>query len=421
MTRSKQLPKQAHEPVYRRALTQLDDAADHLGLEADIHAQLRSPKRELTVAVPVRMDDGLVRVFTGHRVQHSLHRGPGKGGIRYHPDVSLDEIRALAMWMTWKGAIAGIPFGGSKGGVACDPKTMSDAELERLTRRFALEVAPIIGPQVDIPAPDVNTTDQTMAWFLDALSAGDAPEYATVTGKPVELGGSLGRAEATGRGVMVATRRARASLDMGLDGARIGVIGYGKVGYWAAQLLSLEGARVVAASDSTSAVHSACGIDPSDLLRHKRANGSFAGYPLAEEIDHKDLLGLQLDILVPAAKERQIDEDNAGSISAGMIVEGANGPTTGGAEAILRDKGVLLVPDILANAGGVVVSYLEWVQNIQGYAWELREVNLKMEQILTRAFDQVQDTANRYGTDMRAGATILAVSRVSDAIRLRGL
>ncbi len=421
MTRSKQLPKQAHEPVYRRALTQLDDAADHLGLEADIHAQLRSPKRELTVAVPVRMDDGLVRVFTGHRVQHSLHRGPGKGGIRYHPDVSLDEIRALAMWMTWKGAIAGIPFGGSKGGVACDPKTMSDAELERLTRRFALEVAPIIGPQVDIPAPDVNTTDQTMAWFLDALSAGDAPEYATVTGKPVELGGSLGRAEATGRGVMVATRRARASLDMGLDGARIGVIGYGKVGYWAAQLLSLEGARVVAAADSTSAVHSACGIDPSDLLRHKRANGSFAGYPLAEEIDHKDLLGLQLDILVPAAKERQIDEDNAGSISAGMIVEGANGPTTGGAEAILRDKGVLLVPDILANAGGVVVSYLEWVQNIQGYAWELREVNLKMEQILTRAFDQVQDTANRYGTDMRAGATILAVSRVSDAIRLRGL
>ena len=421
MTGSKQLPKQAHEPVYRRALAQLDDAAGHLGLEAGIHAQLRSPKRELTVAVPVRMDDGRVKVFTGHRVQHSLHRGPGKGGMRYHPDVSLDEIRALAMWMTWKGAITSIPFGGSKGGVACEPKTMSDAELERLTRRFALEVAPIIGPQADIPAPDVNTTDQTMAWFMDALSAGDAPEFATVTGKPVELGGSLGRAEATGRGVMVATRRARASLDMGLDGARIGVIGYGKVGYWAAQLLSLEGARVVAAADSTSAVHSACGIDPSDLLRHKRANGSFAGYPLAAEIDPKDLLGLHLDILVPAAKERQIDEDNAGSISAGMIVEGANGPTTGAAEAILRDKGVLLVPDILANAGGVVVSYLEWVQNIQGYAWELREVNLKMEQILTRAFDQVQDTANRYGTDMRAGATILAVSRVSDAIRLRGL
>ena len=421
MTRSKQRLRQPHEPVYRHALDQLDDAAERLGLEADIHAQLRRPKRELTVAMPVRMDDGDVRVFTGHRVQHSLHRGPGKGGMRYHPDVSLDEIRALAMWMTWKGAITGIPFGGSKGGVACDPKTMSEAELERLTRRFALEIAPIIGPRVDIPAPDVNTTDQTMGWFMDALSAGDAPEFATVTGKPVELGGSLGRAEATGRGVMVAARRARASLDLGLDGARIGVIGYGKVGYWAAQLLSQEGARVVAAADSSSAVHSSSGIDPSDLLRHKRASGSFSGYPLANEIDLKGLLGLELDILVPAAKERQIDEGNADSITARMIVEGANGPTTGGAEAILRDKGVLFVPDILANAGGVVVSYLEWVQNMQGYAWELREVNLKMEQILTRAFNQVRDTANTHGTDMRAGATILAVSRVSEAIRLRGL
>ena len=421
MTGSRQRAQQVHEPVYRRALDQLDDAADRLGLEDEIHAQLRSPKRELTVAVPVRMDDGGVRVFTGHRVQHSLHRGPGKGGMRYHPDVSLDEIRALAMWMTWKGAITGIPFGGSKGGVACDPGTMSETELERLTRRFALELAPIIGPQVDIPAPDVNTTDQTMAWFMDALSAGGAPQFAAVTGKPVDLGGSPARAEATGRGVMVATRRARASLDMGLEGARVGVIGYGKVGYWAAHLLSLEGARLVAAADSTGAVHSACGIDPSDLLRHKRENGSFAGYTLAEEIDPKDLLGLQLDILVPAAKERQIDEGNAGDITAGMIVEGANGPTTGGAEAILRDKGVQLVPDILANAGGVVVSYLEWVQNIQGYAWELGEVNLKMEQILTRAFDQVIDTANSYGADMRAGATILAVSRVAEAIRLRGL
>lgn len=421
MTTSKQQPEQAHEPVYRRALAQLDDAADRLGLEPDVHAQLRSPKRELTVSVPVRMDDGAVRVFTGHRVQHSLHRGPGKGGMRYHPDVSLDEIRALAMWMTWKVAITGIPFGGSKGGVACDPKEMSEAELERLTKRFAVEIAPIIGPQIDIPAPDVNTTEQTMAWFMEALSAGDAPEYATVTGKPVELGGSLGRAEATGRGVMVAARRARASMDMGLEGARAGVIGYGKVGYWAARLLSLEGARVVAAADSTSAVHSACGIDPSDLLRHKRANGSFAGYPLAEEIDSNDLLGLELDILVPAAKERQIDEANAGSITAGMIVEGANGPTTGRAEAILRDKGVLVVPDILANAGGVVVSYLEWVQNMQGYAWELREVNLKMEQILTQAFDKVLDTADKHATDMRSAATILAVSRVSEAIRLRGI
>ena len=409
------------EPVLARALAQLDAAAGRLGLSAEIHRRLRAPRRELTVSVPVRMDDGRAEVLTGHRVQHSLDRGPAKGGIRYHPDVSLDETRALAMWMTWKTAITEIPYGGSKGGVACDPRAMSEGELERLTRRFAIEISPILGPHVDIPAPDVNTDSGTMAWFMDALSPGGAPNRAAVTGKPVELGGSLGRAEATGRGVMVAAGRARAAAGTGLAGARVGVIGYGKVGYWAAQLLCDEGAVLVAASDSSSAVHSASGIDPRELLSHKRSAGSLAGYPEAGALDPEELPSLEMDILVPAAREGQLHSGNADSVRAGLVVEGANGPTTRGAEAILLERGVEVVPDILANAGGVVVSYLEWVQNLQGRAWDLGRVNSAMEEILGRAFDEVNAAADRHGVCMREGATILAVDRVAGAIAARGL
>ena len=413
---------ESHEPVYRRALNQLDDAAERLGLDPGIHSRLRQPQRELTVSLPVRMDDGRVKVFTGHRVQHSLDRGPGKGGIRYHPRVSLDEVRALAMWMTWKGAITGIPYGGAKGGVTCDPKSMSQGELERLTRAFATGIAPIIGPDRDIPAPDVNTNSQTMAWFMDALSTGNgAPDYAVVTGKPVHLGGSLGRTEATGRGVMVAARQAAAQKGMALKGARVGVLGYGNVGYWAAHLLCKEGARLVAVSDSVSAVYSADGMDADGLLEYKRANRSFKGYAHADALSPEDVPGLDLDILVPAALEGQIHEGNADSIKARIIVEGANGPTTGEAEAILLDKGVLLVPDILANSGGVVVSYFEWVQNVQRYAWDLDQVTSRMEKILTRAFEEVHRTAQQHDTDMRTGAMLLAVGKVAQAMETRGL
>jgi glutamate dehydrogenase (NAD(P)+) len=418
-TNIKQSP--AHEPVYERALDQLDDAAERLGLDSGTHQRLRQPTRELTVSLPIKMDDGQTQVFTGHRVQHSLVRGPAKGGFRYHPGVSLDEVRALAMWMTWKGAITSIPYGGAKGGITCNPKEMSQGELESLTRAYAKGIAPIVGPQRDIPAPDVNTTAQMMAWFMDALSpAGGAPNYATVTGKPVALGGSLGRTEATGRGVMVAARQAAQQLGIPLDGARIGVMGYGNVGYWAAHLLCREGARLVAASDSVSAVYSANGMDADGLLEYKRRNRSFKDYANADALTPEDIPGLDLDILVPAALEGQINGGNADEIKARIIVEGANGPTTGEAEPILRDKGILVVPDILANAGGVVVSYFEWVQNIQAYAWELDEVNARMERILIRSFEEVRATATKHDTDMRTGAMLLAVSKVAEAMETRG-
>jgi glutamate dehydrogenase (NAD(P)+) len=411
-----------HEPVYRRALHQLDDAAERLGIDAGLHARMRQPRRELTVSLPVRMDDGQTQVFTGHRVQHSMVRGPAKGGFRYHPGVSLDEVRALAMWMTWKGAITGIPYGGAKGGITCNPKTMSQGELERLTRRFAAEIAPIIGPDKDIPAPDVNTNGQIMAWFMDELSAGPqgAPNYATVTGKPLHLGGSVGRTEATGRGVMVAARQAAAQIGLSLEGARVGVMGYGNVGYWAAHLLAREGARLVAVSDSVSAVYSTHGLDADGLLEYKQRNRSFKDYPNGDAISPEDVPALDLDILVPAALEGQINEGNADAISAKVIVEGANGPTTQEADPILMDKGTLVVPDILANAGGVVVSYFEWVQNVQGYGWELSEVTTRMEKILTRSYEQVQEISQKHGTDMRAGAMLLAVNTVAKAMETRG-
>ena len=412
------------QPVsaYATAVQQFRTAADRLGLDEGTRGILSLPKRELTVHFPVKMDDGGVQVFTGYRVQHNMARGPGKGGIRFHPDVDLDEIKALAMWMTWKCAIADIPYGGAKGGVTCQPKAMSVGELERLTRRYATEISIIIGPDRDIPAPDVNTDDRVMAWIMDTVSMHlGFTTPGIVTGKPLSVGGTLGRSEATGRGVLIAVREAAKRAGLPLDGARVVVQGYGNVGYHAARLLAHHGCVVTAVSDSSSAVHSTSGLDPDDIKQHKTANGSFAGYASGDSIPPDQLLEIPCDVLVPAALEGEITGRNADRIAARIIVEGANGPTTPEADAILYDKGVLVVPDILANAGGVVVSYFEWVQDIQRYFWDIDEVNSKMESILVRSFDQVADMAHKDRISMRDAAMSIAVSRVVTAVEDRGV
>ena len=411
-----------HGPVYDMAVRQFDAAADRLGVDDGIRQMLAHPKRELTVHFPVQMDNGKIEVFTGYRVQHNMARGPGKGGIRYHPDVTLDEVKALAMWMTWKCAVTGIPYGGAKGGVVCQPKSMSPVELERLTRRYATEISVIIGPDRDIPAPDVNTDGRVMAWIMDTVSMHRGFTVpAIVTGKPLSVGGTLGRIDATGRGVMIAAREAAARVGLGLKGLRVAVQGYGNVGYIAAQLLDEQGCVIIAASDSSGGVYSESGIDPDSLCAHKDASGGIAGYREADPVSARDVLEVPCDVLIPAALERAIDADNAGNIRASIVVEGANGPTTAEADAILESNGVTVVPDILANAGGVVVSYFEWVQDTQGYFWDIDEVNGRMESIMVRSFDQVADLAGRDGIPMRDAATMLAVSRVAEATRDRGV
>ena len=415
-------PSQRVESVNEMAVRQLKRAADRLGIDDGTFQILSRPKRELTVNFPVRMDNGGLQVFTGHRVQHNLVRGPGKGGIRYHPDVTLDEVRALAMWMTWKCAVTGIPYGGAKGGVTCDPKSMSVGELERLTRRYATEISVFIGPDRDIPAPDVNTDGRVMAWIMDTMSIHrgfTAPGI--VTGKPLSIGGTVGRVEATGRGVMVTTREAAQRIGMPLKGARVAVQGFGNVGYHATRLLAQQGCKIVAASDSTSAVCSEGGLDPDDLRRYKDANRSLAGYEGADAIPQQDILTIPCDILVPAALEGEITGENAGKIQARIVAEGANGPTTPEADSILHDKGVIAIPDILANAGGVVVSYFEWVQNIQGYSWSIDEVTQRMESIMVRSFAEVADLAKSEQVNMRDAAVMLAVRRVVEALRDRGV
>jgi glutamate dehydrogenase (NAD(P)+) len=383
---------------------------------------LSRPRRELTVNFPVEMDNGEVRVFTGYRVQHNLAAGPGKGGIRYHPDVTLDEVRALAMWMTWKCAVTGIPYGGAKGGVACQPKDMSARELERLTRRYATDISIMIGPDQDIPAPDVNTNAQTMAWFMDTISMNRGITMpGVVTGKPLSIGGTFGRVEATGRGVMIAAREAALQMDMALEGARVVVQGYGNVGYHAARLLAEQGCVLVGVADSRTGVYSETGLDAEDLRQYKDTNGSFAGYPEADAVSPQELLELPCDILVPAAIEGQLTGDNADRIKARIIVEGANGPTSPEADQILNDQGILVVPDILANAGGVVVSYFEWVQDMQRYFWELDQVNQQMESILVRSFAQVTELAQKENVTMRDAAMLLAVGRVVEAMEVRGV
>jgi glutamate dehydrogenase (NAD(P)+) len=408
--------------VYAMALAQFQSAADRLDIDEGIRRVLSVPKRELTVAIPVRMDDGEVKVFRGYRVQHNLARGPGKGGIRYHPDVTLDEVKALAMWMTWKCAITGIPYGGAKGGVTCQPKEMSQGELERMTRRYATEISILIGPDRDIPAPDVNTDGRIMAWIMDTISMnGGFTVPGVVTGKPVSVGGSLGRVDATGRGVMISVMEAAARLGVDLRGARVVLQGYGNVGFTAARLLVEQGCKLIAAGDSIGASYCETGMNPIDLNTHKDSSGTVGGYPGSEQVSSQELLALPCDILIPAALEAQIRGDNAAGVRARIVVEGANGPTTPEADAILADNGVMVVPDILANAGGVVVSYFEWVQDIQRYFWDIGEINQKMDKIIADSFAEVFAISQTEKVDMRQAAMILAVSRLDEAIKARGL
>ena len=411
-----------HGPVYSMAVQQFSAAADRLGVDDGIRQMLTYPKRELIVHFPVQMDNGEVKVFTGYRVQHNMARGPGKGGIRYHPGVTLDEVKALAMWMTWKCAVTGIPYGGAKGGVTCQPKGMSPTELENLTRRYATEISVMIGPDRDIPAPDVNTDGRVMAWIMDTVSMHQGfTVSAIVTGKPLSVGGTLGRVEATGRGVMIAAREASARAGLRLDGLRVAVQGYGNVGYIAARLLAEQGCVIVGASDSSGGAYSDTGLDPDALRAHKDASGAIAGYGEADAVSSREILEVPCDILIPAALEGEIDVGNAGRIEASIVVEGANGPTTAEADAILASNGVTVIPDILANAGGVVVSYFEWVQDIQRYFWDIGEVNGRMESVMTRSFDEVAELAGREGILMRDAATMLAVGRVAEATRDRGV
>jgi glutamate dehydrogenase (NAD(P)+) len=404
------------------ALAQYEGAAKHLALTRGIDALLRAPERELTVNFPVRMDDGGTQVFRGYRMQHSTARGPGKGGIRYHPDVTPDEVRALAMWMTWKCAVMNLPYGGAKGGVVCDPKRLSLRELENLTRRYATEISLLISPEGDIPAPDVNTTPQIMAWIMDTYSMHRGHRIpAVVTGKPVAVGGSLGRSEATGRGVMIATREALVRRDQPLTGARVAVQGFGNVGSVSATLLHDAGARIVAVSDSQGGTLNARGLDPRALARHKREAARLADYPGGEPIDNAALLAVDCDVLIPAAIEQQLTATNAEQVRARLVVEAANGPTTPEADAILAARDILVVPDILANAGGVVVSYFEWVQDLQAFFWTEEEINQRLEQLMVRAFAEVSATAQGRGTDPRTAALIRAIERVAEAITLLGI
>jgi glutamate dehydrogenase (NAD(P)+) len=410
------------ENPWEMARRQFNHAADHLTLKRGIRDFLVLPHRELTVNFPVQMDDGGVQIFTGYRVHHSTVLGPTKGGIRYAPEVDLDEVRALAMWMTWKCALMHLPYGGAKGGVSVDPRALSRAELEHLTRRYATEISVVIGPQSDIPAPDVGTNDQIMAWIMDTYSmhAGHSVP-AVVTGKPVSIGGSAGRREATGRGVTIAAREAAAHAGMSLRDSRVVVQGFGNVGSVSAYLLHAQGCRIVGLGDVYGAIHNPNGMDPRAALRHVQQHGRLEGFPEAEPISNAQLLELPCDILVPAAIEGQITRANAARINAKLIVEGANGPTTPDADDILNGRGILIVPDILANAGGVVVSYFEWVQDLSSLFWSEEEINERLEPIMVNAFRNVVRLAKEREVDLRTAALIYAVQRVADALMTRGI
>ena len=404
------------------ALDQFDRAAAHLELDPATRAMLRAAKREWTVRFPVRMDDGRVQVLTGYRVQHNLARGPAKGGMRFHPSTDLDEVRALAMWMTWKCALVNVPFGGAKGGVTVDPSTLSRSELERVTRRFAAELQGVIGPDVDIPAPDVGTNAQVMAWMMDTISmhAGYTVP-GVVTGKPLAIGGSAGRADATGLGVTMTTERALEALGMRLRGARVAVQGFGNVGEAAARLMHERGATIIAVTDVAGGASTPTGLDPIRLKAYLQETGSVAGAPSTEPMNNEDLLRLETDVLVLAALEGQVTSRNAVGVRARVIVEGANGPVTSDADPILADRGIVVVPDILANAGGVVVSYFEWVQNLQAHAWTAEQVAERLDGILARAFTEVWDLARQERIAPRLAAHAIAVARVAEAQRVRGL
>ncbi|HKR00550.1 MAG TPA: Glu/Leu/Phe/Val dehydrogenase [Pyrinomonadaceae bacterium] len=407
---------------FKIAKQQFDRAADYLELEVSMRRVLKNAKRQLVVSIPVKMDNGEVQVFEGYRVQHNIARGPAKGGIRYHPRVSLDEVKALASWMTWKCATVGIPYGGGKGGVICDPKILSRGEIERLTRRYAFEIAPIIGPDSDIPAPDVYTDEQTMAWIMDTISmVRGRTELGVVTGKPISLGGSHGRGEATARGCLYALREACRVKGMELKGARVAIHGFGNAGANIARLAAADGAVIVAICDSGSGIYSESGIDVEAALKHKAQMTCVRGLPDTKEISSEEVLGVDCDILLPSALENAITLENVGCVKAKIIAELANGPTTPGADRVLADAGVFLVPDILANAGGVTVSYYEWVQDLYSYFWSETEINNRLEQTMHAAFQSVYEKAEQFDTDMRTGAYILAVDRVAEATRMRGI
>ena len=411
-----------HGTLFGAMLREFDEAARLLNLDPGIWKILTHPKRQIIVSCPVMMDSGEIKVFTGYRVQYNITLGPAKGGIRYHPDVSLDEVTTLAAWMTWKCAVAHIPFGGGKGGVICDPATMSPRELEALTRRYITEIIEAIGPEKDVPAPDVNTNDQVMAWIMDTYSMHVGhTETAVVTGKPIEMGGSLGRREATGRGVMIVAREAAKHLGFDIKGATVAVQGFDNVGSVSADLLSKAGAKVVAVTDSKGGVYNAQGLDITKLLDYAKAHKTIAGFPGGDPLAPESIWALDVDVLIPAALENQITMENAPRIKARLVIEGANGPTTPDAHQHLHDRGVLVVPDILANSGGVTVSYFEWVQDRYGYFWEEDDVTTRLEKKMCEAFNAVREKAQAYKVDFRTAAYIVAISRVGAVTKLRGM
>jgi len=405
---------------YEAALKLLDTAAERLNIDSGVHEMLKRPMRTVIINIPVFMDDGSTQVFTGYRVQYNDALGPTKGGIRYHPDLTLDEVVALSAWMTWKTAVTGLPLGGAKGGIRCNPKEMSRGELERLTRGYARAFARFIGPYSDIPAPDVYTDAQTMAWIMDEYSEMVGYNaFGVVTGKPVQVGGSLGRNEATSRGVMYTVAEASKHLGMDLNGSVVVVQGFGNVGYHAARLLNECGCKIVAVSDSKGAIYDPKGLDPQKVLDHKTVTGSVVGFKGCKDLTNEELLELECDILVPSALENQITKDNAGKVKAKMVAEGANGPTTPEADDILFRNGVFVIPDILANSGGVIVSYFEQVQNQMNYYWTEEEVRTKLEHTIVTAFKEVLTVAQKYNVNMRVAAYINAVKRVAEAMQMR--
>ncbi len=408
---------------FETAQRQIDIVADLLQLNGGVRQVLKHPKRELTVNFPVRMDDGSFRVYTGYRVQYNMARGPTKGGIRYHPQVSLDEVRALAAWMTWKCAVVNIPYGGSKGGVICDPKHMSPGELERLTRRFASEISSFIGPEVDIPAPDVYTDSQTMAWIMDTYSMQKGYSVpGVVTGKPISLGGSEGRGEATGRGCSYVIREAAKELGIKMKGALIAVQGFGNAGSVVSNLLHDEqGAKIVALSDSKGGISNPDGLNPHAVEEYKHKTGSVVGFPGSKPISNEEVLQTPCDVLVPAALENQLSAKNADKVRAKIVAEAANGPTLPEADEIFFQKGITVLPDILANAGGVTVSYFEWAQDLQGFFWTLDEVNQRLERVMVGSYADMRKQAKAHSVHNRTAAYVLAIQRVVDAIRIRGI
>ena len=417
-----QEPNFGDDNPFEDMMARFDHAAELVSLDPGIYKVLRQPEKQIIVSIPIQLDTGDVEVFTGYRVIHNTSRGPGKGGIRLDPNVTIDEVKALAAWMTWKCAVVNIPFGGAKGGVVCDPTKLSDAELERVTRRYTAALINVLGPESDIPAPDVNTNERVMAWIMDTYAMHkQSASHGVVTGKPIEIGGSLGRREATGRGCMIVTKEALKHLGLPVRGSRVAVQGFGNVGSVAAKLLAQEGLTVVAVSDASTGVYNENGIYIDEALQWVRENRYLDGYPGGDAISNEELLSLELDVLVPAAVENVITRRNAAGINTKVICEGANGPTTAAADRILEDKGVFVIPDILANAGGVTVSYFEWVQNRSGYFWDEKTVVDRLEAITVRSFADVLEVSKRHSVDMRTAAYMLSVERVAAVHRIRGM